>query len=227
MGLARQKGLASAAEHLHCCSSECLLGQHCTIFWNEAVKLSKVIKGYNLAGCCRDSGGMTISSKNPIETAEKRIWLRLKQFFANDVPQWFLKCISRFILLPLSGRTLRLCRNYSLSHNAQFQLAAEQPPSWKYIEQQRTQSSCPLGKEKVVWSRNGNESVPRNESDAIEVCDKKELRNHRCSMLNKDRYKVRTAPISPLRFHDVEFYQGMDQAQIQQQSSQGNLIVLI
>lgn len=92
-------------EHLHCCSSECLLGQHCTIFWNEVVKLSKVTKGYNLAGCCRDSGGMTISSKNPIETVEKITRLRLKWLFANDVPQQFLKCISRLILLPFSGRT--------------------------------------------------------------------------------------------------------------------------
>lgn len=124
-----------------------LLGQHCTILWNEVVKLSKVIKGYNLAGCCRDSGGMIISSKNPIETVEKRNWWRLKQFFVNDVPQRFLYCISRLILLTLSGR--RWCRNYSLSHNTQFQLAAKQSPSWKSIQQQRAQSVCPLGKEKA------------------------------------------------------------------------------
>lgn len=113
-----------------------------------------------------------------------------------------------------------------MSHSAQFQLAAKQPPSRKYIQQQRAQSSCPLGKEKAVWSRAGDESVPRNESDAIEVRDRKELRNHRYNMLNKDQHKVRTAPISLLRFHDVEFYQSVDMPKFSNKCTQDNLIVL-
>lgn len=55
----------------------------------------------------------------------------------------------------------------------------------KYVQQQRAHSSCPQGKEKAAWSRTGSVGVPINESDAIEVCDRKEFRNHRpnCTLL--------------------------------------------
>lgn len=58
---------------------------------------------------------------------------------------------------------------------------------------------CPLGKEKAVWSRIGSESVPRNESDAIEVCNRKELRNHRCNI------KLEQAPPPPWDFKMLNF----------------------
>lgn len=55
----------------------------------------------------------------------------------------------------------------------------------KYIQQQRAHSLWPQGKEKAAWSRTGSVSVPTNESDATEVCDRKKLRNHRpnCTLL--------------------------------------------
>lgn len=123
----------------------------------------------------------------------------------NDVPQQFLKCISRLILLPLLGRTSEIMQELFFKSQRSISVGSEASTQLKHMQQQRAQSSCPLGKEKAAWSRAGSVRVPRNESEAIEVHERKELRNHRCNTSNKDQRKVRSIPPPLLDFMMLRF----------------------
>lgn len=79
-------------------------------------------------------------------------------------------------------------------------VGSEATAQLKHMQQQRAWSSCPLGKKKAAWSRAGSVRVPRNESDATEVPERKELKNQRSNMSNEDQRKVRSIPPPLLDF---------------------------
>lgn len=73
--------------------------------------------GYNLAGCCRDSGGMRMSSKNPRETRENRevtAWDRDSQWTVKPRRVWILKRQAPYRVLPMGQ--LSSWKTGSLSH---------------------------------------------------------------------------------------------------------------
>lgn len=90
------------------------------------------LRGYNLAGCCRDSGGMRMSSKNPKETGRNdgMRWGRQRDSpaeMASPFPGGPGVSKGKRPLLP-QGPLLQLYYPHGLSSPARLQVRSSQPP---------------------------------------------------------------------------------------------------